>query len=540
MSPKGGIRPHNRFSVQSKRSEVLFVDYMAEHLTPAGRAGIIVPEGIIFQSQNAHRQLRKMLVEDYLVAVVSLPGGVFKPYSGVKTSILILDKALAKRADRIAFFKVENDGFDLGDQRRTIGRNDLPQAQSELGEYLRRLRSGESLVGFQPTLGLVVEKEKITADGEYNLSGERYRATGVRISKYDLVPFGEVCTLEYGASLPKERRVDGPYPVMGSNGISGYHNEYLITGPSIIIGRKGSAGEVAYIESNCYPIDTTYYVKLVDDNRIDIRYLYRLLKTLNLPALRGGAGIPGLNRNDVYSNYRLPLPPLEVQQEIVAEIVGYQKVIDGARAVVDNYRPHIVVDPEWPVVALGELANPQYGFTASAQDWGDTRFIRITDISEGGFLSSKEQKFITVTSQSKGSLLKRGDILVARTGATYGKTMLFDEDYPAVFASYLIRLRFPPERVDSYFYWAFAQSDDYWNQARALMTGGGQPQFNGNAIKHVKMPLPPLNTQRSIVAELEAEQAIIKSNRELIERFEGKIQATVARLWSDAYVATSA
>ena len=101
MSPKGGIRPHNRFSVKAKRSEVLFVDYMAEHLTPAGRAGIIVPEGIIFQSQNAYRQLRKMLVEDYLVAVVSLPAGVFNPYSGVKTSILILDRALAKRTDAV-------------------------------------------------------------------------------------------------------------------------------------------------------------------------------------------------------------------------------------------------------------------------------------------------------------------------------------------------------------------------------------------------------------------------------------------------------
>ena len=87
MSPKGGIRPHNRFSVPSKRSEVLFVDYMAEHLTPAGRAGIIVPEGIIFQSQKAHTRLRQVLVEDSLVAVVSLPAGVFKPYSGVKTSI---------------------------------------------------------------------------------------------------------------------------------------------------------------------------------------------------------------------------------------------------------------------------------------------------------------------------------------------------------------------------------------------------------------------------------------------------------------------
>ena len=96
MSPKGGIRPHNRFSVKSKRSEVLFVDYMAEHLKPEGRAGIIVPEGIIFQSQNAYKQLRKMLVEDYLVAVVSLPAGVFNPYSGVKTSVLILDRALGQ------------------------------------------------------------------------------------------------------------------------------------------------------------------------------------------------------------------------------------------------------------------------------------------------------------------------------------------------------------------------------------------------------------------------------------------------------------
>ena len=118
MNPKGGIRPHKRFSVQSTRSEVLFVDYMAEHLTPNGRAGIIVPEGIIFQAQRAHTQLRKLLVDKHLAAVVSLPAGVFNPYSGVKTSILILDNALARRSRHVAFFKVENDGFDLGAQRR--------------------------------------------------------------------------------------------------------------------------------------------------------------------------------------------------------------------------------------------------------------------------------------------------------------------------------------------------------------------------------------------------------------------------------------
>ena len=113
MSPKGGIKPHNRFSVQSNRSEVLFVDYMAEHLTPTGRAAIIVPEGIIFQSQTAYRDLRKMLVDEYLIAVVSLPAGIFQPYSGVKTSVLILDRSLAKKSNTIAFFRVENDGFGL-------------------------------------------------------------------------------------------------------------------------------------------------------------------------------------------------------------------------------------------------------------------------------------------------------------------------------------------------------------------------------------------------------------------------------------------
>ena len=143
MSPKGGIRPHNRFSVTSKRSEVLFVDYMAEHLTPLGRAGIIVPEGIIFQSQTAHRQLRRMLVDSYLVAVISLPAGVFNPYSGVKTSILVLDRSLAKRTDRIAFFKVDNDGYDLGAQRRPIDRNDLPKTEQAVREFLHHVANGE-------------------------------------------------------------------------------------------------------------------------------------------------------------------------------------------------------------------------------------------------------------------------------------------------------------------------------------------------------------------------------------------------------------
>ena len=171
MSPKGGIKPHKRFSIQAKRSEVLFVDYIASHLTPTGRAAIIVPEGIIFQSQGAYKTLRKMLVEEYLVAVISLPAGVFNPYSGVKTSILILDKTLARQSATIGFFKIDNDGFGLGAQRRPIEQNDLPKVKAEIMAYLQVVREKLPLNDLKPTHGLIVAKEKIAANGDYNLSG---------------------------------------------------------------------------------------------------------------------------------------------------------------------------------------------------------------------------------------------------------------------------------------------------------------------------------------------------------------------------------
>ena len=556
MSPKGGIRPHNRFSVQSKRSEVLFVDYMAEHLTPSGRAGIIVPEGIIFQSQTAHKQLRKMLVENYLVALISLPAGVFQPYSGVKTSILILDKVLARKTDRIGFFKVENDGFDLGAQRRFIDKNDLPQAHTEIAKYLRRLPVAKSVDDYQSELGLIVKKEKIAADGEYNLSGERYRENKIRsLLKWPSVKIDELCIVERGAS-PRPIR---DFVTESSDGVNwikigdaqvgskfifetaekitreGAEKSRWVKPGDFILSNSMSYGH-PYIMATDGCIHDGWLLLREKSSRLDKDFLYHILGSDQIYAQFERAAIGGVVNNlnsSLVRNVEIPLPPLGVQKEIVAEIEGYQKVIDGARAVIDNYRPHIPIDPAWPMVEVAELTKPEYGFTEKAEDYGDARFIRITDISEDGRLRSEEPKFITLTGESQTSVLEKGDILVARTGATYGKTMIFEEDYPAVFASFLIRLRFSLKRVHPNYYWAFAQSDAYWSQAKALMTGGGQPQFNGNAIKQIKFPLPPLEIQQAIVAEIEAEWSLVAANRELIERFEKKIQRAIARVWED-------
>src|SRR5437588_10180348 len=172
MSPKGGIRPHKRFSIQANRSEVLFVDYIAEHLNSNGRAGVIVPEGIIFQSGNAYKALRKMLVEKYLFAVVSLPAGIFQPYSGVKTSILLMDRQLAKKADSILFVKVENDGFDLGAQRRAIEKDDLTNALCVIQKFKQALQVEREVSELfsdvsEAKLAIIVEKAKIAKNGDY-------------------------------------------------------------------------------------------------------------------------------------------------------------------------------------------------------------------------------------------------------------------------------------------------------------------------------------------------------------------------------------
>lgn len=333
MSPKGGIKPHKRFSVQSKRSEVLFVDYMAEHLTPQGRAGIIVPEGIISQSQTAYTQLRKMLVENFLVAVVSLPAGVFNPYSGVKTSILILDKLLAKQASTIAFFKIANDGFGLGAQRREIDKNDLPLARAEMAEYLRRLRARESLDGFQPTLGLVVPKEKIAANGDYNLSGERYREGAAQSTQFPWKAIGSLVeTITPPAKIQKTAFGQvGRFPIIdqSQDDIAGWTDDEstLIhpNKPLVIFGDHTCA--VKIVETPfAQGADGIKILRTVDS--LEPRFLFHILRARPLES-------SGYQRHySKLKEHQIPLPPLEVQKEIVAEIEGHQKEIERLRSAI--------------------------------------------------------------------------------------------------------------------------------------------------------------------------------------------------------------
>ncbi len=546
MSPKGGIKPHKRFSIQAKRSEVLFVDYMAEHLTPFGRAAIIVPEGIIFQSQTAYKELRKMLVENSLVAVVSLPAGCFNPYSGVKTSILILDKAIAKAADTIAFFKVENDGFGLGAQRRAFDKNDLPQVQVELAAYLQALRtkaSTETILALTST-AQIVPKEKIAANGDYNLSGERYREGDAVSASFPLVLLGDVCDVSKGSPITRDEVVEGTVPVIaGGQQPSCYHNAANRTGETITVSASGAyAGFVAYFDQPIFASDCSTIQPR--DHRILSKFLFRLLKSkqVDIYSMQVGMGQPHVYSKDLVK-FQIPLPPLEVQKEIVAEIEGYQKVINGARAVLDNYRPHIPIHPDWPMVEIGELCElVQYGLSVPLKIDGEGfKTFRMNELVEGKCVDRGDMKCADIHAKEfEKYRLKRGDLLFNRTNSFehVGRTGIFDLVGDYCFASYLIRLTVAKGKADPFFVNAFMNSESFQQGIKQFASRAiGQSNINAKNLAAYPIPLPPLATQQAIVAEIEAEQALVAANRELITRFEQKIKATLARIWGEELTA---
>ncbi|MDR4494822.1 MAG: N-6 DNA methylase [Nitrospirales bacterium] len=567
MTPKGGIKPHNRFSVQSKRSEVLFVDYMAEHLTPTGRAGIIVPEGIIFQSQNAYTQLRKMLVEEYLVAVISLPAGVFNPYSGVKTSILILDKSLAKKTNTIAFFKIENDGFGLGTQRRPIEKNDLPQALVELNEFLRKFRSQEPVEDLHPTLGLIILKEKIAENGDYNLSGERYRESGAAISQYPHVTLNEVCEINPETVNPADaypgsffNYIDISCVANGSGKFLGASRVTVEAAPSRAR-RLVSHGDVliSTVRPNLKAFSiltevpdravasTGFAVLRAKADRLLSGFLILMLRNEKavdqMVGMMGKGAYPSINQSDIES-VQIPLPPLEMQKEIVGEIEGYQIVFEGARTVLDNYRPHIPIHPDWPkpnfIDAPFEIIDGDRGVNyPKKEDFSNSGyclFLNTKNVRSDGFNFS-ELEFISKEKDEalrKGKL-QRGDVVLTTRG-TIGNTGYYDESvkYEHVrINSGMLIFRSDTTKLSRSYLFHFFQSQNFKSQRDAIISGAAQPQLPIRSLNDANIPLPPLTTQQAIVAEIEAEQALVASNRELIERFEKKIQATLAKVWGE-------
>jgi len=155
--------------VDSKKTELLFLALILKGLKLGGRAAVIVPDGVLFGSSNAHLQIRKEIIDNQrLQAVISMPSGVFKPYAGVSTAVLIFTKTNSGGTDNVWFYDMQADGYSLDDKRNAIEANDIPDIVKRFHSLATETNRGRTEKSF------LVPVEEIR-DNKYDLSINRYK-----------------------------------------------------------------------------------------------------------------------------------------------------------------------------------------------------------------------------------------------------------------------------------------------------------------------------------------------------------------------------
>lgn len=539
MTPKGGITPHKRFAINANRSEVLFVDYFMEHLTINGRAGFVVPEGIIFQTANAYKELRKMMLDGYLYAVISLPSGVFYPYSGVKTSVLFFDRAFAKQNDNILFVRLDNDGYSLDAKRTEIKQNDLPEALKIINEY----RDGKDVSGYERAM--VVSKERI-AENNYDLTAAKYIEKETRECKYEMVKLGDVCELLNGYAFKSELYTDTGIRVMRITNVQKGEivddnpkfypldkqteiQNYMLRENDLLVSLTGNVGRVGLLPKELLPAGLNQRVACLrpDETKILKGYLFSVLNQdkFEHDCIESSGGIAQKNLSTVWlQNYDIPLPPLDVQQQIVDEIENKQSAINHAREIIKSlekerererfYFAGLLDGINYNKVKLGDLLDYEQPtkYIVSSTEY-DNKY-KVPVLTAG-------QSFILGYTDETDDVFENVPVIIFDDFTTASKYVNF------------------PFKVKSSAMKILHNHDSNVSDLKFIYTMMQNITFDSSTHKRywisefsdIEIPLPSIEDQKRIVAKLEAEQEIIDANKRLIDLMQDKINQVINRIY---------
>lgn len=365
------------------------------------------------------------------------------------------------------------------------------------------------------------------------------------MNRWTTVELSEVCELKYGKSLPASKRVDGEFAVFGSNGVVGSHTDSITDGPTIIVGRKGSFGEVNYSDRACWPIDTTYYIDSSATDA-DLRWLFHRLGSLGLTQLNRAAAVPGLNREDAYRKAIL-LPPIEEQRRIAA-ILDHADALRAKRrealARLDELTQSIFIDmfgdpatnpKNLEFVTIGDLLeSAQYG--TSEKSGADGRFavLRMNNITYQGQMDLADLKYTDLPDEKVDRFTVRaGDVLFNRTNSPelVGKTAVYRGERPMAFAGYLVRLRVSDGNSPEYIS-AFLNSRYGKSVLRGMCKSiVGMANINAREVQSIRIPKASPSAQR----EFEQRVALVESSKTGHRNALAELDALFASLQSRAF-----
>lgn len=322
---------------------------------------------------------------------------------------------------------------------------------------------------------------------------------------------GDVLKLEYGKPLPKSDRGDGgKYPVYGANGIKNWSDSFYHDRETIIVGRKGSAGEINLTQEKFWPLDVTYFVTF-DEKKYDLKFLHALLSTLELTKLAKGVK-PGINRNDVY-NINVRTPTLFEQQRIVKILDGVfeniakvkentEKNLQNSKDLFESYLQSIFANPEmdWTKKVLGDIVKTTQGIQIpkslhhKTPSIGYKRYLYISDFDHNNNLKYIEDKYPT-------KIVTENDLIVVNTGASAGTIF---RGIDGILSNNLFKVSFDSKILDTDFIYYFVTSDIFKKFQAKIVRGTANPHMGHENFNATPFFLPAYPEQKAIVAKLDA------------------------------------
>ncbi|WP_433924457.1 restriction endonuclease subunit S [Vreelandella sp. 21] len=345
---------------------------------------------------------------------------------------------------------------------------------------------------------------------------------------------GSIIELNYGKSLPAKTRDGGEFPVYGSNGVVGSHSEALVTEPGIIVGRKGSYGEVQFSDKPFYPIDTTYFVNQLYEQ--PVRYWFYQLAFLPLNQLNRSTAIPGLNRDDAYAQ-EIALPPLAEQKVIADKLDTLLAQVENTKARLERIpqilkrfrqtvlaaavsgqlteewrKQHGVEHGSWGVQAALDLCKKiQSGSTPKNNPFdqnGTIPFLKVYNIVNQEIDFEYRPQFITEevhNTKLKRSIGYPGDVLMNIVGPPLGKVAILPDSYTEWNLNQAITLfrPDPKELLPNFLYYVLCEGSMVRDVTHDLKGIVGQVNISLTQCREAKIPRPSLPEQTEIVRRVE-------------------------------------
>lgn len=523
-----------------------------------GRMALVVPEGFLFR-KDLTKTREYLLDHCQLQSIISLPQGVFLPYTGVKTDIIYATKVNQKiksseKKKDFWYFDVKSDGYTLDNHRRKL---ETPSDLSKYEEY-RKLDKDQAAdmmkVGFE-----IIPLDKVRRNANI-LVGSKYREQPTIVSKYDIVKLEDVVSVANGFAFPlalQGQEGDTPFYKVSDMNSGGneiemrYSNNYVSAdmiqaqkwkiaprgtiifpkiGAAIATNKKRILTQESIFDNNV--------MGLICSDRILPKYLWYILNAIDISTWASRSNPPSIARDSVLSQ-QIPLPPIDIQIGIVNELDGYQRVISGAQDVLGNYRPTISCKAE-NHRPLSEIAL----FKPSKEEVKDLSGETEVSFVPMSCINTYEASFTATETRSLRDVLtgftyfRDKDVLLAKITPCFenGKAGIAHNLKNGIgFGSTeFIVIRADTSVVDPEWIFYHINTHEFIDGGKPFMTGtAGQQRIDLNYVKQYKIPVPALEEQQKILDGIHREQALIESSKEIIKTFSEKIASRIKEIWGE-------